>query len=287
MSIDTDKCDTKVDFDVWSKQSSDTAMDDIFHMLSITKPTESTENARSGNLLSPGAQSMSSDEIMNPKHSEIMTNNPLCKQEIIATRGLRATATAFECKSSYQNDICLQHYSPSRQIPVSIPNSIDFSCNRSMSPRQSRCMKIASDYSQQLLKSLVCSTKNHSKDKIRPRFDEAVDGYIYIVRFKRAHKNYVLSPTAPKNVLPGMFVKVEADRGEDLGIVLAKIPIQRFEEEVPTAGYRGRGFSSGQGERKYILRQASNTEKLMIPEKVEEEEKVLQVCNRHHFDSHQ
>ena len=50
--------------------------------------------------------------------------------------------------------------------------------------------------------------------------------------------------------MPGDFVKVEADRGEDMGIVLSKIPIDQFEEVIPTAGYRGRGFSCGQGEKK-------------------------------------
>eukprot|EP01035_Chromulina_nebulosa_P017322 gene17322-22863_t len=149
--------------------------------------------------------------------------------------------------------------------------------NRSVSPRQRRCLQIAQDYANSILKSKEDkSPAKSSKDKIRARYEEAIDGFIYKVRFKRAHRNFVLSPTAPRNIQPGMFVKVEADRGEDLGIVLAKLSVEDFEEEIPTAGYRGRGFSSGQGDRKYVLRLASPQEKLLITEKADDEEKVLQ-----------
>ncbi len=61
------------------------------------------------------------------------------------------------------------------------------------------------------------------------------------MQFKRAHKNFILAPSAPRNIIPGDFVKVEADRGEDMGIVLSKSPACDFEEVIPTAGYRGRG----------------------------------------------
>jgi hypothetical protein len=74
-----------------------------------------------------------------------------------------------------------------------------------------------------------------------------------------------------------MFVKVEADRGEDLGIVLSKTHVEEFEETIPTAGYRGRGYSNGQVDRKLILRLATVQEKLMLAEKVDDEEKVLAV----------
>ena len=35
---------------------------------------------------------------------------------------------------------------------------------------------------------------------------------------------------------------MEADRGEDLGVVVSKTSIDDFVEFVPTAGYRGRGY---------------------------------------------
>ena len=77
--------------------------------------------------------------------------------------------------------------------------------------------------------------------------------------------------------MPGDFVKVEADRGEDMGIVLSKIPIDQFEEVVPTAGYRGRGFSCGQGEKKYLYRLATYEERNALAIKVQDEERALEV----------
>jgi len=103
------------------------------------------------------------------------------------------------------------------------------------------------------------------------------DGFIYQVQFKRAHRNFVLAPSAPRDILPGDFVKVEADRGEDMGIVLAKCPVDSFEEVVPTAGYRGRGFSSGHGERKYLYRLATAEERTALSGKVHDEEKALEI----------
>lgn len=112
------------------------------------------------------------------------------------------------------------------------------------------------------------------------------------MQFKRAHKNFVLSPSAPTTIIPGDFVKVEADRGEDMGIVLSKTLARDFEEVMPTAGYRGRGFSSGQGERKFLYRLATVEERAALVKKVEDEEQALQVCqldvpiNCHHYLFH-
>lgn len=72
-------------------------------------------------------------------------------------------------------------------------------------------------------------------------------------------------------------MKVEADRGEDMGIVLSKSPSSEFEEVIPTAGYRGRGFSSGQGERKFLFRLATSEERMALVDKVRDEEHALAV----------
>jgi hypothetical protein len=100
------------------------------------------------------------------------------------------------------------------------------------------------------------------------------------VHFKRAHRNFLLSPSAPRNILPGDFVKVEADRGEDLGVVVSKSLVADFVEFVPTAGYRGRGYSAGLGEKKYIIRFATAEERMLLRNKVEDEERTLQVSRR-------
>jgi hypothetical protein len=99
------------------------------------------------------------------------------------------------------------------------------------------------------------------------------------VQFKRAHKNFILAPSAPRNIIPGDFVKVEADRGEDMGIVLSKALAAEFEEVIPTAGYRGRGFSSGQGERKFLFRLANAEERAALVHKVQDEERALEVSS--------
>jgi len=57
----------------------------------------------------------------------------------------------------------------------------------------------------------------------------------------------ILSCNNVRLSIQGDFVKVEADRGEDLGIVCGKISCADFKEEKPTAGYRGRGYSIIQG----------------------------------------
>jgi len=72
-------------------------------------------------------------------------------------------------------------------------------------------------------------------------------------------------------------VKVEADRGEDMGVILAKHSATEFEEAIPTAGYRGRGFCSGQGERKFLFRLATLEERAALSQKVQDEERALEV----------
>lgn len=72
-------------------------------------------------------------------------------------------------------------------------------------------------------------------------------------------------------------MKVEADRGEDLGVVVSKSLVEDFVEFIPTAGYRGRGYSAGLGEKKYIIRFATAEERMLLRNKVEDEERTLQV----------
>ena len=46
----------------------------------------------------------------------------------------------------------------------------------------------------------------------------------YQVQFKRSHRCLILSVSAPQGIKPGDFVIVEADRGEDLGVVVSMAP---------------------------------------------------------------
>ena len=49
---------------------------------------------------------------------------------------------------------------------------------------------------------------------------------------------------------------------------------------LSAAGYRGRGFSAGQGDKKLILRLASDAERAALMDKVRDEEKALEVVVR-------
>lgn len=109
---------------------------------------------------------------------------------------------------------------------------------------------------------------------------ESADNKVYRVRFKRASRNFSSHQLAPRNINVGDFVRVEADHGEDLGVVETITPLERFIEETPTADYRGRGFSAGIGERKWLYRLANTTECLQIRDKVEDEQVALQVISR-------
>ena len=117
-------------------------------------------------------------------------------------------------------------------------------------------------------------TKTSKEMKVEP---VSADGYIYKVHFKRASRNFVLHRFASMNIKPGDFVKVEADRGEDLGVVIEKVPSHEFKEFMPTAGYRGRGFSTGQTEKKTLLRLATLEECAQLAVKFDDEERALEI----------
>ena len=122
----------------------------------------------------------------------------------------------------------------------------------------------------------MASLRTPTKKDVKAELVSA-DGYIYKVHFKRAARNFVLHRFASMNIKPGDFVKVEADRGEDLGVVIEKVPANEFKEFMPTAGYRGRGFSTGQTEKKSLLRLATLEECAQLAVKFDDEERALEI----------
>eukprot|EP01041_Mallomonas_annulata_P002272 gene2272-4421_t len=122
---------------------------------------------------------------------------------------------------------------------------------------------------------LSMKTAGHPEKNIQR---ESADGYIYQVHFKHAQRSYLLGPSAPRYIRIGDFVKVEADRGEDLGVVCDKIQAAEFREEKPTAGFRGRGIACDLADCKRITRLATDEERELLPGKAMEEMQVLQVC---------
>jgi len=89
---------------------------------------------------------------------------------------------------------------------------------------------------------------------------------VFQVKFKRLTKSYLLSSTIPNSgiVKVGTYVIVQADRGEDLGLVIARTPLDRFK--------------SKENELKYVLRCATPNEVRFIEEKFQEESVLLKIC---------
>ncbi|KAG5192350.1 PSP1 C-terminal conserved region-domain-containing protein [Tribonema minus] len=113
------------------------------------------------------------------------------------------------------------------------------------------------------------------------------DGNAYTVRFKRGTRAFLLARSCERSLTIGDYVKVEADRGEDLGVVVAIAPLPEAGAALrpPTAGHAGRGSSGGGGaggvggcERERILRGATDEEIAVLKEKMADEERVLAVC---------
>jgi hypothetical protein len=98
---------------------------------------------------------------------------------------------------------------------------------------------------------------------------------VFVVKFKRSQRNFVLGPRITRDLKVGTYVKVEADRGEDLGIVVGKLPFDKFRSSF-TAG-SGLGTSSA-NDLKRIVRLATHDEVSLLGMKREEEEELLQIC---------
>jgi hypothetical protein len=103
---------------------------------------------------------------------------------------------------------------------------------------------------------------------------------VYNVKFKRTQRTFELGPRLNRDLKVGTYVKVEADRGEDLGIVVGKVknPAGRSSsfgsgmgEMPPTAG-------AGGSDSKKIIRLATHDEVSLLQMKRDEEEELLQVC---------
>jgi PSP1 C-terminal conserved region len=104
---------------------------------------------------------------------------------------------------------------------------------------------------------------------------------VYAVKFKRSQRNFVLGPRITRDLKIGTYVKVEADRGEDLGIVVGKPPIEKFN------AFSGRAsFTAGMGpppagspaDLKRIMRLATHDEVSLLALKRDEEEELLKIC---------
>lgn len=107
---------------------------------------------------------------------------------------------------------------------------------------------------------------------------ESIDGFVYQVKFKYSSKYYLLgsmiidedSEFSPKRLIRnGDFVLVEADRGLDIGKVVAKAPMDGFKENRLSSGTIG--------DYKLILRVANDNEIYELSRKNAEEAQAVEV----------
>jgi hypothetical protein len=111
-------------------------------------------------------------------------------------------------------------------------------------------------------------------------------GFVYTVKFKRTHRNFVLGPRVSRELKIGCYVKVEADRGEDLGILIGKIPAEKLSAAGGRSAFRAAGSPGSDlgamnpplSDLKRIVRLATHDEVSLLAVKREEEEELLKVC---------
>ena len=107
---------------------------------------------------------------------------------------------------------------------------------------------------------------------------------VYTVKFKRIHRLFIVHRAlSSTDINVGTFVKVEADRGEDLGRVASKISADKFNQNVKTAAAtRSAGSSSTEHvyavDLKRIMSVATQEEIILLEAKREEEDALLKIC---------
>ncbi|KAG7349655.1 PSP1 domain containing protein [Nitzschia inconspicua] len=101
---------------------------------------------------------------------------------------------------------------------------------------------------------------------------------LYNVKFKRTQRVFEIGPRLNRDLKVGTYVKVEADRGEDLGIVVGKVKNPSV-RSASFAGGIGELIPPGSsGDLKKITRLATHDEVSLLQIKREEEEDLLKVC---------
>lgn len=103
---------------------------------------------------------------------------------------------------------------------------------------------------------------------------------VYNVKFKRTQRPFEIGPRLTRDLKVGTYVKVEADRGEDLGIVVGLVKGTHRSssfgggmDELPTAGAAGMPH-----DQKKIIRLATHDEVALLQIKRDEEDELLRVC---------
>jgi len=100
-------------------------------------------------------------------------------------------------------------------------------------------------------------------------------GTVYVVQLKCQYRHYVLDTNASQHLKVGDFVIVDADRGEDLGIIIEFLPMLAFVERQRSMHI---SLEDEQNEVGRILREASAYERQQLPSKYQDELMVIELC---------
>jgi hypothetical protein len=114
---------------------------------------------------------------------------------------------------------------------------------------------------------------------------------VYNVKFKRTQRSFAIGPRLNRDLKIGTYVKVEADRGEDLGIVVGKVPSEKYNMTGRGAFRPGMGemgimpppsglSGAGAADLKRIIRLATHDEVSLLAMKRDEEEELLKICRQ-------
>jgi len=112
---------------------------------------------------------------------------------------------------------------------------------------------------------------------------------VYNIKFKRSQRNFVAGPRINRDLDIGCYVKVEADRGEDLGIVVGKMSSEKFNASAGRASFRPPSSNpselgpsgsnpSSAADLKRVIRLATHDEVNLLSVKREEEDELLRIC---------
>lgn len=97
---------------------------------------------------------------------------------------------------------------------------------------------------------------------------------LYNVKLKRNQRAFVLGPRLKSKLAVGTYVKVEADRGEDLGIVMGEAQSDLFQSASASS------YGGGRDQPKKIIRLATQEEVSLLAMKRQEEYEMHQLCCR-------
>lgn len=114
----------------------------------------------------------------------------------------------------------------------------------------------------------------------------APTGPLYTVKLKRNQRTFVLGPRIKTKLVTGTYVKVEADRGEDLGIVIGEASPEQMETPrrssyggfEPSRRSSNGGRENTRDQTKKILRLASKEEVALLATRRQEELEMHQLC---------